>query len=122
MSSNTASNPNPSGSFSLMNFYRRVIFDGLNFNDWIRNIRMDILYEDKEYVLDKELKEIDESTATPEPIIEYMAHERDTTRVSYIMISTMTSELQKSYEDFCPYEMHQDLMERYHQSARQERY
>ena len=37
-------------------------------------------------------------------------------------MATMTAELQKSYEDFYPYEMHQDLMERYHQSARQERY
>ena len=34
----------------------------------------------------------------------------------------MTAELQKSYEDFYPFEMHQDLMERYHQSAHQERY
>ena len=38
------------------------------------------------------------------------------------MIATMTAELQKSYEDYYPFEMYQDLMERYHQSARQERY
>ena len=38
------------------------------------------------------------------------------------MIATMNQEFQKSYEDMYPYEMHQDLMERYHQSARQERY
>ena len=44
------------------------------------------------------------------------------TKVSYIMLATMTAELQKSYEDYYPFEMHQDFMERYHQSARQERY
>ena len=38
------------------------------------------------------------------------------------MIATMTAELQKSYEDYYPYEMYHDLMERYHQSARKERY
>ena len=38
------------------------------------------------------------------------------------MIATMTVVLQKSYEDYWPYEMHQYLMERYHQSDRQERY
>ena len=38
------------------------------------------------------------------------------------MLVTMTVELQKSYEDMYPYEMHQDLLDRYHQSARQERY
>ena len=65
MSSNTAS-----GSFSLMNLCGRVIFDGSNFNDWIRNIRMVTRYDEKEYVLDKELKEIDEVTATPEEVAE----------------------------------------------------
>ena len=122
MSFNNASGSNPNGSFSLMNLCGKVTFDGSNFNEWIRNIRMITRYEDKEYVLDKELKEIDESTATPQEIAEFRAHERDATKVACIMMATMTAELQKSYEDFYPYEMHQDLMERYHQSARQERY
>ena len=38
------------------------------------------------------------------------------------MMATMIADLQKSYEDYYPFEMPQDLMERYHQSARQERY
>ena len=57
MSSNNATpGSNPTGSFSLMNLCGRVIFDGSNFTDWIRNIRMVTRYENKEYVLDKELK------------------------------------------------------------------
>ena len=120
--SNNVSNSNSSGSFSLMNLCGRVIFDGLNFNEWIRNIHMAIQYKEKEYVLDKELKEIDEETATPEHLAEYRAHEKDGTKVSCIMLATITTELQKSYEDFWPFEMHHDLMARYHQSAQQERY
>ena len=51
MSSNNATlGSNPTGSFSLMNLCGRVIFDGSNFMDWIRNIRMVTRYEDKEYV------------------------------------------------------------------------
>ena len=34
----------------------------------------------------------------------------------------MTHELQRFYEDYWPYEMCQDLMEKYHQGACQERY
>ena len=34
----------------------------------------------------------------------------------------MTVEIQKSYDDYYPYEMYQDLMEMYHQIARQEGY
>ena len=93
MSSNTASGSNPSGSFSLMNLCGRVIFDGSNFNDWIRNIRMVTRYEVKEYVLDKELKEIDEATATPEEVAEYKTHEKDATKVSCIMLATMKTEI-----------------------------
>ena len=121
-SKNTASGSNPTGSFSLMMLCGRVIFDGSNFMYWIRNIRMVTRYEEKEYDLDKELKDIDESTATPEEIVEFHTHERDATKVACIMMATMTAELQNSYEDYYPFEMHQDLMDRYHQSARQERY
>ena len=117
-SNNIASGSNPNSSFTLMNLCGKVTFDGSNFNEWIRNIRMITRYEDKEYVLDKELKEINESTATPQEIAEFRAHERDATKVACIMTATMTAELQKSYEDFYPYDMHQDLMERYHQSGR----
>ena len=116
-SNNVASGSNPNGSFTLMNLCGKVTFDGSNFNEWIRNIRMITRYEDKEYVLDKELKEIDETTTTPQKIADFQAHERDATKVACIMLATMTGELQKSYEDFYPFEMHQDLMERYHQSA-----
>ena len=77
-------------------------------------------YEEKEYVLDKELKELD-PTATHEEITKYHSHERDATKVACIMLATMTAELQKSYEDYYPFEMHRDLMDRYHQSAHQDR-
>ena len=60
---------------------------------------MVIRFEDKEYVLDKELKEIDESTATLEQIAEFKTHERDTTKVSCIMIATMTATTRK--RGFC---------------------
>ncbi|KAL7585481.1 hypothetical protein Lser_V15G45906 [Lactuca serriola] len=113
---------NTSDSFSLMKLCGRMIFNGSNFNDWIRKIRMVTRYEDKEYVLDKELKEINEETATPEEITEYRAHKKDATMMSCIMLATMTTELQKSDDDYYPFEMHQDFMERYHQSTRQKRY
>ena len=85
---NAASGSNPSGSFSLMNLCGKVTFDGSNFNEWIRNIRMITRYEDKEYVLNKELKENDEATATPEEFVELIAHEKDATKVSCIMLAT----------------------------------
>jgi len=119
---NNNNNNNASGSFSLMNLCQKVTFDGSNFNEWMRYIRMITRYEDKEYVLDEKLEKIIPDVATPEELAAFEAHERDATKVHCIMLATMNLELQKSYEDMYPYEMHQDLLDRYHQSARQERY
>ena len=83
---------------------------------------MALRYEDKEYVLEKPLNEIDESKATTEEITEYGVHYKDATKVSCIMVATITPKLQRFYEDYCPYKMCKDLMEKYHQRARQERY
>ena len=83
-----------------MNICAMITFDGSNFNDWIRNIRMALRYEEKEYVLDKQLNEIDEAKSTPEHIVEYKAHKKDKTKVSCIMVATMIPELHRFYEDY----------------------
>ena len=83
----------------------------------ILNIRMALQYEEKEYILDKQLNEIDDTKSTPEKIAKYKAHEKGTTKVLCIIVATMTPKLQRFYKDYWPYEMCQDLMEKYHQSA-----
>ncbi|KAI3524446.1 hypothetical protein L1887_03101 [Cichorium endivia] len=75
---------------------RGVTLDGTNYNDWIRNIKMALRFENKEYVLDTELVEVDHATATPE-------------------------EIASIYEDYWPYEMHKDLAEKFRKQARVER-
>jgi len=56
-------------------------------------------YEDKEYVLKEKLKEININIVSVEEIAAFEAHERDVTNVHCIMLTTMTAELQKPYED-----------------------
>ncbi|XP_023758608.1 uncharacterized protein LOC111907046 [Lactuca sativa] len=121
-SSSSNNNNNSLNTISLLSIYSKVTFDGTNFNDWMRNIRMTLRFDDKEYVLEKEMNEIDESKATPEEIVDYKTHCKDATKVSCIMVATMTPELQRFYEDYWTYEMCKDLIEKYHQRARQERY
>lgn len=48
---------------------------------------MALRFDDKEYVLDKELNEIDESKSTTEEIAEYKAHCMDVTKVVCIMVA-----------------------------------
>ncbi|KAL7609821.1 uncharacterized protein LOC111881525 [Lactuca sativa] len=56
------------------------------------------------------------------PIASYKKDYDDATKVSCIMVATMAPELQRFYEDYWPYEMNNDLEEKYHIRARQEKY
>lgn len=119
----SGSSSNPSNhNFSLLSICAKVILDGSNYNDWMRNIKMTLHFEDKDYVLEKPLDEIDEESATPKHIVAYKKHYNDATKVACIMVATMTHELSCHYEDYWPYEMNKDLMEKYHKRARQEKY
>ena len=70
VSSSTPSNHN----FALLSICSKVTLDGTNYNDWLHNIKMALRFEDKEYVLEKPLDEIDEESATPEEIAAYKKH------------------------------------------------
>ena len=73
-SSSSSSNNNSSNNFSLLKICSRVTFDGSNYNDWMQNIYLALCFEDKEYVLEKELLEIDETKATTEELVGYRKH------------------------------------------------
>ncbi|KAI3790809.1 hypothetical protein L2E82_04145 [Cichorium intybus] len=51
----------------------------------------------KEYVLEKELIEIDEQNVTPEKLASYKKHCDDATKIACIMVATMVPELQRFY-------------------------
>ena len=87
---NTSASSSSSHNFSLLNICAKVVMDGSNYNDWMRNIKMALRFEDKEYVLEKELKELDESKATPEEYAAYKKHYDDATKVACIMVATMS--------------------------------
>ncbi|KAI3523823.1 hypothetical protein L1887_02255 [Cichorium endivia] len=113
--SNTGSVP------SILSLCSKVTLDGSNYNDWICNIRMALRFEHKEYVLETELVDVDPDTATPEEIASYTKHSDDATKVACIMITTMSPELQRIYEDYWPYEMHRELAEKFRKQERIER-
>ena len=58
----------------------------------------------------------------PKKIVEYRDHCKDATKVSCIMVATITPKLQWFYKDYWPYDMCKDLMEKYHQRVHQEMY
>ncbi|KAI3494746.1 hypothetical protein L1887_40444 [Cichorium endivia] len=112
-SEQTVPHSNSGSVTSILSLCSKVTLDGTNYNDWIRNIRMALRFEHKEYVLETELVDVDPDTATPEEIASYAKHSDDATKVACIMITTMSPELQRIYEDYWPYEMHKELAEKF---------
>lgn len=111
-----------SSIFNLLSTLSKEKLTGPNYMHWMRNLKENLWYENKEYVLEKPLVEIDQSIATPGEIVSFNKHSDDPTNVACIMVATMMPKLHKFYEDYWPYEMWLDLAEKFHKMARQEHY
>ncbi|GJY67164.1 hypothetical protein Tco_0469402 [Tanacetum coccineum] len=77
-------------------------------------------FENKEYVLDEQIPTIDDDS-TQEEIEAHRKYYDDANKVSCIMVSSMSHELQKTFENTWAYEMNQQLKEMFQENARKER-
>ncbi|GJV32107.1 hypothetical protein Tco_1392507 [Tanacetum coccineum] len=111
-----APNPAHNSNFSLLSVIGRERLTGSNYMDWMRNLRFTLRYENKEYVLDEQIPIIDDDS-TQEEIEAHQKHYHDTNKVSCIMASFMSPELQKTFENTWAYEMNQQLKEMFQAKA-----
>ncbi|GKB75880.1 hypothetical protein Tco_0942775 [Tanacetum coccineum] len=93
---------------------------GPNYMDWMRNLRFTLRYENKEYVLDEQIPTINDNS-TQDEIEAHQKHYDDANKVSCIMASSMSPELQKTFEFTWAYEMNQQLKEMFQAKASKER-
>ncbi|GJU46177.1 retrotransposon protein, putative, ty1-copia subclass [Tanacetum coccineum] len=115
-----APNPSHNSSFSLLSVLGRERLTGPNYMDWMRNLRFTLRYENKEYVLDEQIPTINDNS-TQDEIEAHQKHYDDANKVSCIMASSMSPELQKTFEFTWAYEMNQQLKEMFQAKASKER-
>ncbi|GJW09519.1 retrotransposon protein, putative, ty1-copia subclass [Tanacetum coccineum] len=115
-----APNPAHNSNFSLLSVLGRERLTGPNYMDWMRNLRFTLRYENKEYVLDEQIPTIDDDS-TQEEIEAHQKHYDDANKVSCIMASSMSLELQKTFENTWAYEMNQQLKEMFSAKSSKER-
>ncbi|GJZ23905.1 hypothetical protein Tco_0561364 [Tanacetum coccineum] len=114
-----APNPAHNSNFSLLSVLRRERLTSPNYTDWMQNLRFTLRYENKEYVLDDQIPTIDDDS-TQEEIKAHQKHYDDANKVSCIMASSMSPELQKTFENTWAYEMNQQLKEMFQAKASKE--
>ncbi|KAL0402045.1 UNVERIFIED_CONTAM: hypothetical protein Slati_4234400 [Sesamum latifolium] len=73
-------------------------FNGTNYNEWLRNLRIVLDFENQGYVLDKPLP-----TALPEGSLleDHVTFDKwleDNRKVRSIILASMTNEIQKQYD------------------------
>src|SRR6266540_2449165 len=85
--------------FNLRSILGREKLSGTNFIDWYQNLRIVLKQEKKDYVLEQPYPDepIDNASATDRRA--YEKHCNDSLDVSCLMLATMSSELQKQYEN-----------------------
>nr|GEV97880.1 RNA-directed DNA polymerase, eukaryota [Tanacetum cinerariifolium] len=114
-----APNPAHNSNFSLLLVLGRERLAGPNYMDWMRNFRFTLRYENKEYYLDVQIPTIDDDS-TQEAIEAHQKHYDDANKVSYILESFISPELQKTFENTWVYEMNQQLKEMFQEKASKE--
>ena len=82
--------PTQNSNFGLISvLQRKVLTGGAHYLDWIRNLRITLRYDNREYVLDDPIAPIDEYS-TEEDIAANHKHVEDSNKVSCIMIASMS--------------------------------
>nr|GEW19935.1 retrotransposon protein, putative, Ty1-copia subclass [Tanacetum cinerariifolium] len=100
----TCSKHKPLG-FQLM-FKREKLFEN-NFNDWFRKLKLVLRVKKKMYVIEQPLPVAPDSATNV--LAEWNALYNVYNEVACLMLSSMTPELHRQFENYSPYEMLQEL-------------
>ena len=76
----------------------KLVANGGNYADWIRNLRFVLMIAKKNYVLDQPLGYAPGKDATVEEVAAYAARSDDYDSVQCLMLTCMDPELQKHFE------------------------
>ncbi|KAL0402159.1 UNVERIFIED_CONTAM: hypothetical protein Slati_4245800, partial [Sesamum latifolium] len=78
--------------------YETNKFNGTNYNDWLRNLRIVLDFENQGYVLDKPLPAILPEGFSLEERLTFEKWHEDNRKVHSIILASMTNEIQKQYD------------------------
>src|SRR5438132_6913861 len=106
-----------SSSFSLRSVLEKEKLSGTNFIDWIRNLRIVLKQERKDYVLENPIPPEPAAKAPPVERAAYKKHTDDAVDATCLMLATMNSELQKQSENMMAFDIVVQLKNMFQASA-----
>ena len=122
----SATNPNSASSsissFCLKGLLEKDKLTGLNFMDWLRNLRIVLRIEGKIRAIEEPLPAEPTARATQAARDEFVKRLTESNEVACLMLATMTPELQKGLENLGAYDMLTQLSDMFQVQAKQERF
>ena len=94
-----------SSSFTLRSVLEKEKLNGTNFIDWIRNLRIVLKQERKDYVLENPIPPEPAANAPRSERDAYKKHSDDAVDATCLMLTTMNSELQKQFENMMAFDI-----------------
>ncbi|KAL0427638.1 UNVERIFIED_CONTAM: hypothetical protein Slati_2938600 [Sesamum latifolium] len=73
------------------------IFNGTNYNDWLRNLRIVLDFENQAYILDRSLPRALQEESTYEEHLTFEKWREDKRKVRSIVLGSMSNDIQKQY-------------------------
>ncbi|KAL0345649.1 UNVERIFIED_CONTAM: hypothetical protein Sradi_4396200 [Sesamum radiatum] len=70
----------------------------MNYNDWLRNMRIVLDFENQTYILDKPLLVTLLEGSTPEERVMFERWQEDNRKVRSVVLASMTNGIQKQYD------------------------
>src|SRR6266540_5915428 len=111
-----------SSSFTLRSILEKEKLNETNFIDWIRNLRIVLKQERKDYVLENPIPPEPAANAPRAERDAYKKHSGDAVDATCLMLATMNSELQKQFENMMAFNIVMQLKKLFQAQARVERY
>lgn len=109
-------------SFNLRSILEKEKLNGSNFLDWHRNLRIVLMHEKKEFVIDTPIPELPEGGGTAAERAAQKRHQDASNDVKCVMLATMSPDLQKQFLNSDAYTMNLQLKNLFQEQARVEQF
>ncbi|XP_072146328.1 uncharacterized protein [Setaria viridis] len=106
----------------MQSVLEKEMLNGANFTDWYHNLRIVLRQEKTEYVVEQPYPDDHPANANAAARKAYQKHYDDALNVSYLMLATMSPNLQKKYEHVDSHTMIEGLRGMFENQARAKRY
>ncbi|KAJ9556961.1 LOW QUALITY PROTEIN: hypothetical protein OSB04_011575 [Centaurea solstitialis] len=109
-------------NFCLKGLLEKDKLTGLNYVDWLRNLRIVLRMENKQRAIEEPIPAAPAAGASRAVREEYEKRLTESNEAACLMLATMVPELQKAMESLGAYDMANQLKDMFQRQARQERF